>query len=327
MTIQPIDLPALFRALIWPLIAIVALIVLRSPLGDLVKILGQRIHKFSFGGLSLELAEVREVKTQTLETEIRQLDAGVVPQSGSTAIAGLLTQLQSGRQHDYIVLDLGSEASPRWLTSRLYLLALLITLIDRPIRMVFVETAGGVRRRFIGAAAPNHVRWALARRYGWFETASAAAYATLGGAYCSANTLTINPISSFQFDPTTGRLAEWQLTQLMQAFLQGIRGPQPVQANAEAEQWVPLNDGLSEHAKWVDGARIERLLGTDLNGSSVVLMPNQNVSDLSDAVLRQQGRFVPVVDSDRSFHCLVDRSATLEGLAKGFLKQTESSKS
>jgi len=322
MSIQPIDLPSLLRAVIWPLLAVLALIILRHPLAALVTILGQRIHKFSLGGFSVELAEVSEVKTQTLETEIRQLDAGLIPQSGSTAISQLVFQLQSEQYHDYITLDLGLETSPRWLTSRLYLLAFLITLIDRPICMVFVETSGGVRKRFVGTAAPNRVRWALARRYGWLETASAAAYATLGGVYCNANLLSINPTSGFQFDASTGALAEWQVTQFMQSFLQNIRGPQPVPLSPEEKEWVALNDGVSGHAKWVDGDRIERLLGADLNISSVVLMPNQTVDDVSGAVLRQQGRFVPVLDTDRSFRCLVDRMAALDGLAKEFRRQT-----
>lgn len=323
MNLQPIDLPSLLRAVIWPMIAVVALIAFRRPLGVLVTILGQRVHKFSVGGFSMELAEVSEMKTQTLDTEIRQLDAGLIPQSGSTAISQLLFQLQTERNHDYITIDLGSETSPRWLTSRLYLLAFLITLIDRPICMVFVETTnGGVRKRFVGTAAPNRVRWALGRRYGWFETASAAAYATVGGVYCNANTLTINPAGGFQFDATTGVLVEWQVTQVMQSFLQSIRGPQPIPPNPEAEQWVPLNDGVSEHAKWVDGSRIERLLGTDLNTSSVMLMPNQTVDDLGGAVLRQQARYVAVLDTDRTFRCLVDRMAALESLSKELRKQT-----
>jgi hypothetical protein len=323
MTIQSIDLPSLVRAIFWPLLAVFALVLFRRPVGDLVTILGQRIHKFSFGGLSLELAEVSEMKTPILETEIRQLDASPAPQSGSSAISQLLVQLQSDRRHDYIVVDLGSESSRRWLTSRLYLLALLITLIDRPMCMVFVESVSGVRKRFLGTAAPDRVRWALARRYSWFESASAATWATLGGAYCITSVLTLSPTSSFQFDPTTGGLAEWQVTQLMQQFLTNIRAPQvvPPNANPDADEWISLKDGMAEHAKWLDGDRIERLLGSDLNVSSVALLPNQNVNELSNVVLRQSGRFVAIVDPDRGFRCLVDRIAALEGLARELLRQ------
>jgi hypothetical protein len=331
MNIQPIDLPALLRAVLWPALTIVALAVFRHPLSDLAKTLGQRVHKFSFGGVSLELAEVSEMKTQILETEIRQLDAGLIPQSGASSISGLLMQLQRGSRDDYIMLDLGSEASPRWLTSRLYLLSLLIVLVDRPVSLVYIETAGGIRKRFVGVASPDRTRWALARQYSWLESASAAAYATLGGAYCDKEKpgLHLSPVSSFQFDATTGSLSEWQVSQLMQTFLEKIRAPQPVppNANANAEEWVLLNNGMSEHAKWLTGERIERLLGSDLSASSVVALPNQNVDDLGDAVLRQPGRLVAVVDTDRSFRCLVDRATVLEGLAKQVLKQAGSKKS
>jgi hypothetical protein len=114
MNIQPIDLPSLVRALIWPLIALIAFVAFRHHMSDLLSILGQRVRTFSFGGVSLELAEVSELKPPpSLDTEIRQLDAGLIPQSGVTGLTALLQQLQSRGKHDYIVIDLGSESSPR----------------------------------------------------------------------------------------------------------------------------------------------------------------------------------------------------------------------
>lgn len=310
MNIQPLDIPALLGAVTWPLIAVVAFVVFRRPLGDLVGVLGQRARKFSFAGVSLELAEVSEMKPLSLEAEIRQLDAGLIPQSGSSAIAGLLTQLQSGGQRDYIVIDLGPESSPRWLTSRLYLLAFLIAPIDRPKSFVFVETVGAVRKRFLGTASPHRVRWGLARRYSWLESASAAAYASLG---------------NLQLDPGTGFLAEWQMTQLMHNFLANIRQQPPAPANppTDSAEWVTFANGLTEHAKWLDGARIERLLGSDLSGSHVVLPPNKTVNDLAVPVLGQRGDFVAVVDEDRTFRGLIDRSAVLESLANEFLRHAD----
>jgi len=311
VNIQPIDLASLLRAVTWPLITIAALAVFRRPLINLVGILGRRVQRISFGGVSLDLSEISELKPHSLDAEIRQLDAGLVPQSGASSISVLLSQLQYRGQHDYIVIDLGSESSPRWLTSRLYLLALLITLIDLQLCLVFVETTGGVRKRFMGTASPNRVRWALARTYMWLESASAAAYVSLG---------------TLQFDPATGHLTEWQTSQLMQQFLTNIRLAQPAPVNPppDATEWISLPDGKYEHAKWLDGSRIERLLGNDLSGSYVVLLQNKSVSALADAVLGQRDRFVGVVESDKTFRGLVDRSAVLESLASGFLRQAGS---
>jgi len=97
---------------------------------------------------------------------------------------------------DYILIDFASEARRRWLTSRLYILSLLLTLVDRTPCLVFVEEAASVRRKFIGLAYPSQVRWGLARAYGWLEAAAAHAYANSLGA-------------AAQFDPTTGFLADW----------------------------------------------------------------------------------------------------------------------
>jgi hypothetical protein len=310
MNFQPIDLPLLLRSATWPVFAVVALVVLRQPLADMVKALGQRTHKLSFMEFSLELTEISEKKPATLETEIRQLEAGLNPQSGSTSLSSLFNQIQHGEQHDYIVIDLGSESSPRWLTSRLYLLALLITLLNRPMCLVFVETAGGMRKRFVGLASPDQVRWALARRYGWLELAKAEAFKVL---------------NNFPFDEAPPLLSDDQLNMIVQLFLSNVR-LLPAGILPGDPEWVDLGRGMSEHAKWLDGGRVERLLGNDLSGSCVVLLPNKTVNGLADAVLGQSGRFVAVVDLDRTFRGLVDRSSVLESLARQFVKEAEKTK-
>jgi hypothetical protein len=310
MTIQPIDLASLLRAALWPAIVGLGLVIFRRQLPDLVGVLSRRINKFSFAGVSLELAVVPEMRPTALEIEVRQLNAAPQIQSGVESISGVFGELQRSAERAYIIIDLGSEAVPRWLTSRLYLLSFLITLLDWPINLVFLETTGELRKQFVGIASANSVRWALARRYSWFEAAMAAAYAAISG-------------GGIQFDPASGHLPSWQATQLLQLFLSNIRitQPAPPAAPADPGEWLPLNDGMLEHARWLDGGRIERLLGQDLNKSRVVLMPNQSLPALGKFILDQPGPFVAVLDSQRTFHSLVDRSATLEALARAVLKQ------
>lgn len=83
---------------------------------------------------------------------------------------------------------------------------------------------------------------------------------------------------------------------------------------------------MAEHAKWLDGARIERLLGSDLSTSYVTLLPNKTVNDLADVVMSQSGRFVAVVDSDKAFRGLIDRSAVLEDFTSEFMRQVGAGK-
>jgi hypothetical protein len=169
MNIQPVDIPSLLRAAVWPIIVLVALVIFRRQLPDLVRILSQRINKFSFAGLSLELAVVPEMQSTALETEVRQLNAAPQIQSGVSSISGVFDELQRGSGPGYILIDLASESNPRWLTSPLYLLAFLITLLDRRIYLVFLETGRQIRKQFVGAASAGIVRTALAHRYAWLS--------------------------------------------------------------------------------------------------------------------------------------------------------------
>jgi hypothetical protein len=289
---QPIDLTSLLRAITWPVIVVIAFFVFRSPLSELVGVLGRNVRKFSFGGLSLELAQVAEMKPpQSLETEIRQLEAGLYPQSGVSAITNLFGQLQRGGKRDYIVIDLCSETSRRWMTSRLYLLAFLITLLDRSICLVFVETVGEVRKRFVGLASPSKVRWGLARTYSWLETAAAATYGLIvGSVQCvPPGVLQFNPSAILEFDPKTGSLPDSQLSQFVQQFLVVIRVPEPPPGTpmADIAEWLPVGNQMLEHAKWLNGARIEHVIGSDLDVSYVTLPPGQTFSDPGDS------RFAP----------------------------------
>jgi Domain of unknown function (DUF3387) len=64
---------------------------------------------------------------------------------------------------------------------------------------------------------------------------------------------------------------------LVQQFLTSIRKPQPagVPPSPDAEDWVIMPNQMSEHAKWLDGARI---LGRDLSSSQVTRLPNKTVN-------------------------------------------------
>jgi IPT/TIG domain len=409
---QPIDLPSLLRAITWPVIVVIAFFVFRRPLGELVLVLGRRAHKFSFGGLSLQLAEVSEAKPLSLDAEIRQLDTGAIPQSGSTGISELIAELQRGQKHDYIVIDLGSESSPRWLTSRLYLLTFLISFLHQPKCLVFVHTVGGVTKRFLGKASPDSVRWGLARKYPWLESASSAAYAlVVAGLYCDNNIVSVPPDALVQFDQATGTIQNAQLVQCMQNFLSLIRlPPLPTEAplgpvitslsplggpvgssvsiagvkfgdnkqptdcvtfngipaattswgnteiiatvpvgatsgfvvvtalglasnaipftvgTAGSAEWMCLPNGALEHAKWLDGPGLERLMSGSLDTSHLTLSLNQNVKDVSDSILTQGGMLIAIVDSDKTFRGLVDRSSVLERLAAEVSKQSRSNK-
>jgi len=323
MNIQPIDIPSLLKAISWPAIAAVALALFRRPLASLFAALGQKVSKFSFGSFSVEMAQVQEMKPSAMDTEIRQLQAGLVPQSGSTSLTELVNELQSGGQHDYVLIDFGSEASPRWLTSRLYLLCFLITLINRQICIVFVETIGSVRKKLIGTASPEQVRWALAYKYGWLESAAVGAYASQAANPPAG--VVFYPTRANQFAPSTGYYLTL-IPNVIQQFLTAIRSV-AAPSDQDKSEWVSLdNQQTYEHAKWLNGARLENLLGSALSTARVTLLLNQTLNDAVNPILSQRGRFIAVVEPDQSFSSLVDRLEVLDGVARELLKQRSLSK-
>jgi hypothetical protein len=210
------------------------------------------------------------------------------------------------------------------------MLAFLITLIDHPIAMVFVETAGAVRQRYIGVASPDQVRWALARRYNWLETAMAGAYAGLAVNVfmpsTDPNSGQTLPSNGPKVDAATGRLEQFQASQLMSTFLGYIQraAPPPNLPEGRASDWAQLGDGVVEYAVWLNAGRLERRLGTALSRSSVIVPPNQTLDDLAAPVLKQQGNYVAVLDSERRFTGLLDRYAVLDLFVRDYSKQVRS---
>jgi hypothetical protein len=224
------------------------------------------------------------------------MTGGHPPRIGSRLVRRGRPERADAFRSYYIVIDLGSDTTPRWLTSRLYLFGLLLARVSRLKCFVFVEIAAGIRNRFVGISSPEAVRWALARRYPWLEYAYAQVYAQIGLP---------------QFDATTDALSEWQASMLVQKFLAAIRVPGglPVQFPdpGRPPETTDLGGGIAEYAKWIDGARIERVLGSDLAAASVQVPPGTSLDDMTSAVLRQKSRLVAVVEADRTFRNVLEQ--------------------
>lgn len=309
MHIQPLDIPALLRAITWPLIVVTAFAIFRRPLANLISLVGQKVSKVSFGKFSIEMAQVPEMKPQAMDAEIRELDAGSAPQSGTTGLTALVNELQSGGKRDYVVIDFGSDSGPRWLSSRLYLLCFLVTLINRQLCLVFVETVGNVRKKFVGISSPESVRWTLANKFSWFEWAAAQAYPQYLG----------YPAPGF-LDP--GGALWMSIPGLITQFLVNIRSA-AIPPGDQSSEWVSLaKQQTFEHARWLNGTQIETLLGNNLSTAHVALPPNSTINDLTRPVLAQPGRFVAIVDQNQVLLSLVDRQEVLDNVAQEFLNQS-----
>lgn len=310
MKIEFKDWVDLIGVLAWPGITVLAIIMFRSPLSQFLGSIGQRVEKLSIFEFALELSAVPEFQPKWSApslSDVRQLSPSSEFSSQATA---LFDQIRSDVASDYSVIDLGE--GQQWLTSRLFIFAVLLERMRGLRCFAFVETTGETRRRFIGIAAPEGVRWGLARRYPWLEKALATAYSQL---------------DNYQIQSNYGALDSWQATQLVQKFLNEI---QKNVIELDVPEWTPLAPPtagalqLWEHAKWLDGSRLERVLHDYLEISSMPESLDSVPADRAKAALRRGGTFVALVGAGGRFETLIDRQALLEKLAERFAASPDS---
>ncbi len=239
----------------------------------------------------------------------------------STA-ATFVMQLRDRTVADYAIVNLG--AGDQWLTSRLYIMAVVFARMKGLGAFVFLGRSEN-GRRYLGWADPNRVRWALGRKYPWLESAYAAAYASV---------LTTQPVA---VTSATGRVGyvynpddPQPSIDLLRAFLEGIQWPQqpgaalpgllPVAPPAPgASDWVEINAQTEtwEHASWVTAALLEEILGDDLHFSQVrwEMLQERRQPDQVRLVLAEHGQYVAVTENELRFRYLVDRTRLLEQVA------------
>jgi hypothetical protein len=337
------DVVSLVEAVIWPLVALLILFALRPFLPDLVRGLSRRVTRISWASVSLEFAVAREVRPEIwgslqalrdpARSELRPPDSG----------QALFLLIRAGERADSATFDLG--VGDRWLTSRLYIFAVVLSEVLGIRCMVFVQTREGVPRRFIGLASPQAVRRALERRYGWLERALLSSQLN----FYSYSTESLDRFTKYVekevdddsltapgLEPTMRPLVAEMLTDVDLTDAQTaervanlyLRSPliaHEVDAVAPEEKgWVRLGAGAEEgkireeHALWIKEAdQLNQILGDALTFPVLLENPGGSVKDLErQAVLVDDGEFVAILDADGRFKRLLNRRAIIERVGK-----------
>jgi hypothetical protein len=178
--------------------------------------------------------------------------AGATLPSAHTA---LKDQIRQGIKTDYLVVDLG--VGDQWLSSRPFIFAAVLPEVVGLRACVFLESRNPTRV-FIGTADIGLLRRRLAQRYPIYERA-----------YTHARAQSIPPPAVAAGSPFF-EMQTHQFVQLVEGYLRFVQWPAGGQPPVVDESdVVTLRDGSREHARWLMGAEIERLLGDDLNRSAV----------------------------------------------------------
>jgi hypothetical protein len=311
-----LDIAAALSAVIWPVIVLAILLAYRSKIPMLVEGLASRVKKLEFAGVSLELALatpfVPEWSDAPTALDLRHKATAIQVQD-STARA-FLAQLTDDGTGDYAEINLGT--GEEWLTSRLFIMAIVFARMKGLECFVFVETSGGVRKRFVGWAEPATVRWALAKRYPWLEKAYADAYTVI---MSQRNAVIVSASGRLGYpyapvDPGAG-------IDLLKEFLERVQQSFPVLTKPpEPEQWVVVDAGTNtnEHATWVSAEAFEQWLGRDLH-TDVVRSSELRSKSPAEQVrlfLTAPAHFVAVIGDDQRFEYLVRRDMLMEQVAR-----------
>ena len=156
----------IIKSIAWPVATIIAVLVLRPGLKPLFLQLGPRLSKVGFpGGMSIELVPV---KGGGGPSDLLAYAGNILlsaPPSGESALQRMVAQVSPG---DYLVIRLGD--GKEWITSRLFLFAVILRKTKGLKFVVFTEESQGARNRYLGSVAVDALRWILGERYPWLET-------------------------------------------------------------------------------------------------------------------------------------------------------------
>ena len=347
------DFVSLVQAIIWPVVVVTVVLIFRRELPKLVQALSGRISRLSTIGVTFEFAAL-ELATETLRVlnEIREPSStGPPPLSG---VPSLLELAKASPPADYLIIDMRDGCA--WLTSRLYLFAIVLAPVLALRCFVFVGTRGPVPRYFLGLASPKSVALALERCFPWLRRTMVetqleplikvgpviedqdpkyyVSWRPYGNTEAALKRL-IQQSDRFVWDlPQAEALDEvvralvspidlsmpGQVETFVNRFLQNPNLRRPRKAPPLEEDWVQLG-AAEEHARWIKDERdLLDLIGDDLCREQIFDKSTTDDEFLEKTVLQKRGTFVAVTDSEGRFNRLIDRTALLERVAAGKYK-------
>ena len=286
------DYIRLIEILIWPVITLIILWVYRKPIKEFIKNIAPKISKISLFGITLELSKTKELKpswTPEDNIDFRKLTAAINFNDSYTHT--LMDTITSNIDADFAIVDLNIGKS--WLTSRLYIFAIVFEMVTLMKCLVFV----GSDNQFIGYANLKEIRRSLADKYPWLEDAFARAYSTHFGLHTNILLDIKNPN---------------HISDLVQTYLSTIQDYSP---GTELQNWLSRTTETGivyEKTQWINKQRLQFDLGGVIQDSYIQDSSYIQEEEKLREILRQDGEFVALVEESGRFKTLIDRKLLVE---------------
>jgi hypothetical protein len=277
------------------------------------------------GGVSFELPGATEAQVSWVSGR-EQIDlrrpvsaANILDSTQKEFSAQLLDRTPA----QYAIADLGG--GEEWLSSRLYIMSILLARLRSVDAFVFLETRGDQPGCLVGWAHVDDVRWQLARVSPRFEQAFIRAthdLEELSHRVVARGDILSTPVDGSSAPGPPPMPEEQAPADLLTAYLNHLQRPVP--PPGEESRWQPLDPvggaltpPMVEHGQWLDGASIRAMLGDHLQMSSVrenelLVKPDPDQVRL---IASHRGKYVALTHDDGRFARLIDREKLLEQLS------------
>jgi hypothetical protein len=294
------------RILAWPITALILLVAFQEPLTAFLNGLGRRITKLSLFKVELELQPAKPAASLPLFDEIRTAANAATINDSSRM---MLVQVQSGEPADYAEISLGNGTE--WLTSRLYIAAVMMERMRGLKCLVFVDRASATERRFVAIAQVSQLRWALAQRYPWLEAAwlqsiPVAVPLVATDPKTMLATSQIVRSGAGAFDPQEART-------LVGNFIGALQVTGALPAGAATNEWTGLRDGTWERAEWINRELLATLLPPQTFRAHANDQPATSQPERTRAVLRCHAPYIALIDNEHEFEVIRHQPRSVAG--------------
>lgn len=317
---------ALVAAAAWPIVAVLALVLLRVPLTTAIAELGRRTTTLDLHVVTFEFAQGIapdwRVDVAGRTTDVRHLTSDAVTDSYSHS---LFDQLAKADPAGALVIDLGEGRE--WLTTRLYLFCAVLEQLRSVQCVVLLHAARGKQRQVLGAVSPNAIRRALAIEEPWLESTYASAWHDVVGVQGPPGTV-ISTATADDVKPRGIAMNTQAAMEVARAFVrlnQRHKSPEN-----ESDQWQEFTESLTgaiqpttfwEHTQWIRAAALPRSVSAVLDTRSIVPVdPAGSPSNEKRSMMLQEGDFVILAHRDGTLRGVVHRATLLDGAIRVALR-------
>jgi hypothetical protein len=214
----------------------------------------------------------------------------------ASGLAGFGEAIKGGPA-SYAIVNL--EEGKAWLTSRLLIFVQSLVELRGITAVVFTNRSEGIDK-FVGVASVCDIVSRFHWAFPWLSEA-------LGRSWENQRWLGNGPARR--------RLHADGAEPLYDAYVNAIRVHGPLPAQGRAEEWEQLEDGVWEHAMWLDSAIVKELLGRELSEEFIVESVDRATSS-SQAVAFGEGRWIAIVDNELRLLTVLDRWVLIDRMRK-----------